>query len=74
MRLSERLSKGDHSFLTRSAITPQEAAGFKNLHQEVRKQFAGSRAPLLVRYKYQYRNLMQYGLLAEKDPGEKLSK
>ncbi len=70
-RLSERLTKGEHSFLVRSVFTPQTAAGFKSDSGSSQK-FEGGRLPLLVRYKYQFRNLMQYGVVAEKDAGEKL--
>lgn len=69
--LSDRLTQGEHSFLLRSVFTPQIAAGFRS-DSGSSKKFEGSRLPFLFRYKYQFRNLMQYGVVAEKDAGEKL--
>ncbi len=36
----------------------------------IRNTFTGSRPKFFFRYKYQYRNLLQYGLTGEKDAGE----
>jgi hypothetical protein len=35
-------------------------------------RFAGARPSLMIRYKYQFKNLLQYGITLDKDPGEAL--
>lgn len=66
---SERLHKGAHTIIMRSAFVPERAEGFiKNDNRT--NLFTGGRPSAFFRYKYQYRNLLQYGITGDKDPGE----
>jgi hypothetical protein len=66
-----RLQEGEHSFLTRATYVLEKARGFQLKNDTTASSFyPGGRERLLVRYKYQYKNLLQYGITGEKDPGE----
>jgi hypothetical protein len=65
----ERITKGEHSVLVRPSITPEIAQGFRPSSTQ---RFTGSRSALFVRYNYEFRNLLQYGFVVDKDPGERL--
>jgi len=67
--IHERFSKGDYSLLLRPAFVPEVSEGFNSSSTQ---KFTGSRPAMLLRYKYQYRNLLQYGFVLDKDAGEKL--
>ncbi|MBL7699688.1 MAG: general secretion pathway protein GspK [Chitinophagaceae bacterium] len=67
-RFRHRFAKGNHSMLTRFAFTPEKARGFEKGSAQ---SFEGSRPAIFMRYKYQYRDLLQFGFLADKDAGEK---
>lgn len=67
--MGTRFSQGDHSLLFRLSQTLEKSRGFlpKDTLPPV---YPGSRQRLLMRYKYTYKNLLQFGILGEKDPGE----
>jgi hypothetical protein len=66
-----RFSSGEHSLLSRFTYVPEKAQGFRRKNDSNATSFyPGGRERLLLRYKYQYKNLFQYGITAEKDPGE----
>ena len=67
--LQERFTNGEHSILIRPSFTPEIADGFRSSSDQ---QFAGSRPAFFLRYKYQFRNLLQYGFITDKDAGEKI--
>jgi hypothetical protein len=67
--LRERFIKGEHSVLIRPSIVPEISHGFRSSSDQ---HFLGSRAAILLRYKYTFRNLLQFGFVAEKDAGEQL--
>ncbi len=62
-----RFSNGDHIFLLRSSYKPGTASLYDTSHAGY---YQGSRWPLLLRYRYSYKNLLRYGITAEKDAGE----
>jgi hypothetical protein len=66
--ISTRLSGGEHSILARLTQTLQKSKGY--LRDSVTNFYPGSPQKVLVRYKYQFKNLLQYGVVAEKDAGE----
>ena len=70
VRLKERFRGGAHNLLFRYGQILQPAAGFKSDSVSGSAEYMGSPQRLLFRYAYQYKNLLQYGLLAEKDAGE----
>ena len=72
--LGSRLSGGDHTFLVRSSQTLEKAAGYKIDPNAGKNYYRGSPQKLFVRYRYNYKNTLQYGLVGEKDAGEQFFK
>jgi Helix-hairpin-helix motif len=69
--IGRRLRDGEHSILSRLTYVLEESEGFKRRRDTAATSFyPGNRERFLLRYKYVYRNLLQYGFTAEKDPGE----
>lgn len=68
---SKRFKEGEHSALGRVSYVLEKAEGFRRKSDTAATSFyPGGRERVLLRYKYVYRNLLQYGITAEKDPGE----
>lgn len=65
--MATRFKQGQHSLLLRTSRVLERQKGY---NKELANHYAGSADRLLLRYRYQYKNLLQYGLTAEKDPGE----
>ncbi len=59
----QRLKGGQHSLLLRVAQSFRQQAPAEPV-------YPGSPQRVLLRYRYQFKNTLQYGVLAEKDPGE----
>jgi hypothetical protein len=70
---TERFSKGEHSFLLRTGRMLERAKGFFENDSGL-TPYTGDRQKLMLRYTYRFRNLLQWGITAEKDPGEPLWK
>jgi Helix-hairpin-helix motif len=70
--VKDRLRRGDHSVLVRLSQILEQSKGY--LADSASNFYPGSPQKLLVRYKYQFKNLLQYGILAEKDAGEQFFK
>lgn len=69
--LAQRFSGGEHTILSRITYVLEESEGFKRRRDTAATSFyPGSRERFMLRYKYVNRNLLQYGITAEKDPGE----
>lgn len=69
----ERIAKGEHAFLLRTGRVLEKSKGFMKNDSGL-TPFAGDRQRLMLRYTYRFRNLLQWGITAEKDPGEPLIK
>jgi hypothetical protein len=73
-----RLHGGEHNILVRVSQTPERSKGYlpapATAPQIDTKGYLGSPQKILFRYKYQYKNLLQYGILGEKDAGEQFFK
>ena len=69
--LRNRLSGGKHFLMARTAKVLQDQKGY---NKELSNHYLGNDIALQLRYKYQYKNLLQFGLLADKDAGEPLFK
>ena len=69
----ERITKGEHTFLLRTGRVLEKAKGYMKNDSGL-TAFAGDRQKLMLRYTYRFRNLLQWGITAEKDPGEPLLK
>jgi hypothetical protein len=69
--IAKRFKEGEHTVLSRITYVLEKSEGFIRKNDTAATSFyPGSRERLLIRYKYQYKNSLQYGITAEKDPGE----
>jgi hypothetical protein len=65
----QRFHSGERVLIARPSIIPEIAKGFSSGTSPSQK-YTGGRAKMLIRYKYQYRDLLQYGIVADQDAGE----
>jgi DNA uptake protein ComE-like DNA-binding protein len=72
--LGQRFSGGEHSLLFRVTQVLEKSKGYLLDSSQARNFYPGSPQRLFVRYKYQYKNLLQYGITGEKDAGEQFFK
>ena len=70
--IGKRFRYGDHRFLFRYAQVLEKSKGFD--HSIPGTKYLGGPQRLLFRYRYSYKNLLQYGLVADKDAGEQFFK
>lgn len=71
-QLSSRFKDGEHSLLFRLSQVLEKAKGFNNA--SIGTRYLGSPQRLFFRYRYSYKNLLQYGVVADKDAGEQFFK
>jgi hypothetical protein len=62
-----RFKNGDNNLLLRGARILEKAKGYD---QSLNTHYGKDRNHWLLRYRYQYKNLLQYGITADKDAGE----
>jgi hypothetical protein len=62
-----RFKNGENSLLLRVSRVLEKAKGYD---QSLSTHYGRGRNHWLLRYRYQYKNLLQYGLTADKDAGE----
>ncbi len=72
--LNTRFINGDHSMLVRASQVIEKSKGYLLDSSTAANFYPGSPQKILFRYKYAYRNLFQYGIVAEKDAGEEFFK
>jgi DNA uptake protein ComE-like DNA-binding protein len=72
--IADRLKGGDHSILVRATQIVEQSKGFQIDPNAGKNYYPGSQQRLFVRYRYQYKNLLQYGVVGEKDAGEQFFK
>lgn len=72
--MGKRMSDGTHTLLTRLTQVIEKSKGYLIAPGSQNNFYPGSNQKILVRYQYQYKNLLQYGILGEKDAGENLFK
>jgi DNA uptake protein ComE-like DNA-binding protein len=70
--LQERFSKGQHYLLGRISQVLEKSSAYNS--STTGTPYLGSPQRLFFRYKYTYKNLLQYGLLGDKDAGEQFLK
>lgn len=68
--LNDRLKEGNHSILIRSSLILEKSRGYLLDSSTAKSYYPGSGQKILFRYKYNFKNLLQYGVTAEKDAGE----
>jgi hypothetical protein len=67
--LKQRLTAGQHSILLRVQQGLEKNKGFISAGS-ISGKYSGSPQKLFFRYKYVYRNLLQFGITGDKDAGE----
>ena len=72
--LSSRLAGGDRTLLFRVSQTVEQSRGYTVDPNSGKNFYPGSPQRLLVRYRYNYKNSLQYGIVGEKDGGEQFFK
>jgi hypothetical protein len=66
-----RFKSGDQSLLLRYSEVLEKSKGFDNTPGT---KYLGGREKLFFRYRYQYKNLLQFGITGDKDAGEQFFK
>jgi hypothetical protein len=72
--LAVRLKNGEKSLLARGTQVLERSKGYLLDSSTANNFYPGGQQKLFVRYKYSYKNLLQYGITAEKDAGEQFFK
>src|SRR6187401_1267128 len=67
-----RFGKGDHSLSFRYSQVLEKSAGFEKTSTGTK--YLGGPSKLFLRYRYLYKNLLQYGVVGDKDAGEQFFK
>ena len=70
----ERMRGGTNSVVARVTQVIERSKGFVVDPATTTNYYPGSPQRYFLRYKYQYKNLLQYGVVAEKDAGEQFFK
>ena len=68
----KRFRDGEHSLLLRVAQIVERSKGFSTSTSGTK--YIGSPQKILFRYRYTYKNLLQFGLVGDKDAGEQFLK
>lgn len=69
---TKRFKNGEHSLLFRVSQILEQSKGFNRNTSGTK--YLGSPQRILFRYRYTYKNLLQYGVLGDKDAGEQFFK
>ena len=72
--ISTMLKNGSQNVLVRVTQTLEKSRGYLLDSGRAANFYPGSPQRIFVRYKYTYKNLLQYGIVAEKDAGEQFFK
>lgn len=68
----KRLREGEQIFLTRYSQALEKAKGYTP--KAAGNYYLGGKERVFFRYRYQYKNLLQYGIVGDKDAGEQFFK
>lgn len=66
-----RFKDGEKNILFRISRVLEKSKGY---NKQLNNYYLGDRNHLLLRYRYQYKDLLQYGVVADKDAGEQFFK
>jgi hypothetical protein len=69
---AKRIRGGEHIFLTRFMQVIETSKGYTP--KTAGNYYQGGKERLFFRYRYQYKNLLQYGIVGDKDAGEQFFK
>ncbi|MEP7278729.1 MAG: helix-hairpin-helix domain-containing protein [Bacteroidota bacterium] len=73
-KLRTRWRGGDGVLIARYGRIPEESKGYEKPLTSGASYYLGSRDRLFLRYSYNYKNVLRWGLLADKDAGEQFFK
>ncbi len=68
--LGSRFRNGNRSILVRTSMVLEKSRGYLLDSSTANNFYPGSPQKLFIRYKYLFKNLLQYGITGEKDGGE----
>jgi hypothetical protein len=71
--VKQRLTQGQHSLLARVQQVLEKSEGYRR-PDTIAIRYPGSPQRISLRYKYVYRNLLQFGVTGDKDAGEQFFK
>ncbi len=72
--LKSRFGHGQNALLVRSIETLEKSKGYQLKGSGAANFYPGSAQHFFLRYKYTFKNLLQYGITADKDAGEQFFK
>lgn len=72
--IGSRLKNGSNTLLLRDIQTLEKSKGYLLDSSNATNFYPGSSQHVLIRYKYRFKNLLQFGVTAEKDAGEQFFK
>ncbi len=72
--IGSRLSNGQNSLLLRSTQTLEKSKGYTLNSSNATNFYPGSPQHIMFRYKYIFKNLLQFGITGDKDAGEQFFK
>ncbi|MCW3090390.1 MAG: hypothetical protein JWP81_1459 [Ferruginibacter sp.] len=72
--IHDRLTGGTSTMLARVSMVLEKQKGFTTDRSTTSNFYPGSRQRLYMRYQYRLKNLLQYGVVGEKDAGEQFFK
>jgi len=72
--LNKRFRNGNNTLLIRGTQVLEKSKGYLLDSSVAKNYYPGSPQKILLRYKYRFGNLLQYGVTAEKDAGEQFFK
>jgi hypothetical protein len=70
----QRFNGGSHTLLFRVTQVLEQQQGYVSKNDTTPPAYPGSPQRIFVRYKYVYKNLLQFGMLGDKDAGEQFFK
>ncbi|MEO5984025.1 MAG: helix-hairpin-helix domain-containing protein [Ferruginibacter sp.] len=71
---SERFRGGEHTLILRVSQIAESSKGYLIDSSQATNYYLGSPQRLMMRYRYTFKNLLQYGIVGEKDGGEQFFK
>ena len=72
--IGQRIKNGTKTILATASQQIEKSKGYKLKTGTATNFYSGSPQHLFIRYKYNFKNVLQYGFTCEKDPGEQFFK
>ncbi|MFZ4414757.1 MAG: hypothetical protein ACOYOV_16855 [Bacteroidales bacterium] len=79
LNLKDVLKYGRHRIISRYQITPEEQTAYTEISDSLlalnpNQRYLGNAAKIFCRYAFNYRDVIKFGITADKDPGEEFFK